>query len=479
MSAESSRGAAGGKLQRDGSAKHAFDACFYALLAGLALTPFWFGSDRPIAWDINAIYFGVLTIVYEIACLATGRKHPVSVQRLWFPALASVVVGAWALLQVSPYLPVANQEPIWSMAREMLGRDIPGAISTFPDETMLTLVKFVTGVLVFWLSLQLTRNPQRARMLVAAVGLSGAVYAVYGLLAYFAFPKTILWYPKFAYIESVTSTFVNRNSYATYAGIGLVCVVALAFSQFVNSLHSSQSKLRVFANIVANVAGQGGGWIAAALVLSIAWIMTGSRGGVVATVFAVLVLASFAAIRGRKNAATAGAILILAFGSIGIGAFSYGDYLADRIATQGFASEDRLATYQLALTSIFDAPWTGFGWGTFRQVFPMYRDSTLDPFPIWDLAHNTYLELFQGLGIPMAGLFLLAILYLLGRCVHASLTRKTSATAPLVAVAVTVLVGLHAFVDFSLQMQAIALTWTALLAAGVAQSWSSRSATQD
>jgi hypothetical protein len=40
-----------------------------------------------------------------------------------------------------------------------------------------------------------------------------------------------------------------------------------------------------------------------------------------------------------------------------------------------------------------------------------------------------------------------------------------------------VIVGLHAFVDFSLQIQAVALTWVALLEAGTAQSWSSKIAT--
>jgi hypothetical protein len=44
----------------------------------------------------------------------------------------------------------------------------------------------------------------------------------------------------------------------------------------------------------------------------------------------------------------------------------------------------------------------------------------------------------------------------------------------LVATSATVIVALHSFVDFSMQIQAVALTWTALLGAGVAQSWSSR-----
>ena len=137
-------------------------------------------------------------------------------------------------------------------------------------------------------------------------------------------------------------------------------------------------------------------------------------------------------------------------------------------------SADRLAVYKLTMLSILDAPWKGFGYGTFEYVFPMYRDNSLSPYAFWDKAHNTYLEIIQGLGIPIAALFLLMLLLLALRCGHAALTRKSSATAPLVATAATVIVALHSFVDFSMQIQAVALTWTALLGAGVAQSWSSR-----
>ena len=49
-----------------------------------------------------------------------------------------------------------------------------------------------------------------------------------------------------------------------------------------------------------------------------------------------------------------------------------------------------------------------------------------------------------------------------------------SETLPWVAASVAVLLGVHSLVDFSLQIQAIAITFMALLGAGVAQSESSR-----
>jgi hypothetical protein len=54
------------------------------------------------------------------------------------------------------------------------------------------------------------------------------------------------------------------------------------------------------------------------------------------------------------------------------------------------------------------------------------------------------------------------------------MTRQENETIPCVAAGVAFLVGIHSLADFSLQIQAIAVTFMALLGAGVAQSKSSR-----
>jgi hypothetical protein len=72
-----------------------------------------------------------------------------------------------------------------------------------------------------------------------------------------------------------------------------------------------------------------------------------------------------------------------------------------------------------------------------------------------------------------------AIALLVGRCMKAATLRQENATIPAVAASVGFLVGVHSLVDFSLQIQAVALTFAALLGAGVAQSASSRIALHD
>jgi O-antigen ligase len=234
---------------------------------------------------------------------------------------------------------------------------------------------------------------------------------------------------------------------------------------------SGRSLASQSASFIAATAGPAGAWVAAAFVLAMALVLTGSRGGILASTAGVLAWAVLGLMRGRSVRAGIGVLIALV--AVGCAILTFGDLLAERLLQEGLRASDRLAVYRLTLVSILDLPWTGFGYGTFKTVFPMYRDASLSFFGIWDKAHNTYLEIIQGLGIPMATLYFVMLSILVARCAYAALVRQRGATAPLVATSATVIVVLHSFVDFSMQIQAVALTWTALLAAGNAQFWSS------
>ena len=125
----------------------------------------------------------------------------------------------------------------------------------------------------------------------------------------------------------------------------------------------------------------------------------------------------------------------------------------------------------LTLRSLLSAPLLGFGYGTFAAVFPMFRDDSLSVYELWDKAHNTYLEIFQGLGLLFGAMLIACVVRLVWECVKGARTRKRGTTIPAIAASVSFLVGVHALVDFSLQIQAVALTYMAVLGAGVAQSF--------
>jgi O-antigen ligase len=126
------------------------------------------------------------------------------------------------------------------------------------------------------------------------------------------------------------------------------------------------------------------------------------------------------------------------------------------------------------IRSILDAPLIGYGYGTFRDIFPMFRDQSAGTFGKWDMAHNTYLEVFQGLGLLFGAMLVASIVLLALRCMKGAMTRQENEMIPCVGGAVAGLVAVNSLVDFSLQIQAVGLTFMALLGAGVAQSKSSR-----
>jgi O-antigen ligase len=99
----------------------------------------------------------------------------------------------------------------------------------------------------------------------------------------------------------------------------------------------------------------------------------------------------------------------------------------------------------------------------------MFHDESMNIWTFWDKAHNTYLEIFQGLGLPFGAMLIACVVVLVWDCVKGARTRKRDTTIPAIAAGASLVVGTHALVDFSLQIQAVTLTYMAILGAGVAQ----------
>jgi len=93
---------------------------------------------------------------------------------------------------------------------------------------------------------------------------------------------------------------------------------------------------------------------------------------------------------------------------------------------------------------------------------------------IWDKAHNTYLEHAAELGLPAALALYAGMLLLFLYLLSGIFRRRRDQIYPLVATAATILVAVHALVDFSLQIPAVAVTYAAVLGVGVAQARSPR-----
>jgi O-antigen ligase len=449
-------------------------ALFWMFIGGLAWTPFWYGSNAPLSWGANAVWFPGLAVIYEIAAAMPGKGHSVSLRALALPAGLFAIVISWGLVQSATWIPTALANPVWGMAAEALGKPLAESISVNRDLTGLALIRLITAASVFWLALQLCRDAVRARRLVWAVAAVTAVYGVYGFVALRA--GQIPWLDIPAADGRMTSTFVNHNSYATYAGIGVIAAAGLLVRLCQQELiNGGNWRLRLASAIEVLTGGEGAALLAMGFINLAALLLTGSRGGVLSVVIGLVVLGILVQRRVRSRGRRSIAGVVVLFGLLLTTLLMFGGVFVDNLNERGVGDVNRINVLVLTLRSIADIPLLGFGYGTFSNVFPLYRDRSISSAGTWTQAHDTYLEALQGLGVIVGAMLIVALAALALRCIKGALGRERNATAPCVASGVACLIGINAMVDFSLQIQAVTLTFMAVLGAGFSQATSSRS----
>jgi O-antigen ligase len=108
----------------------------------------------------------------------------------------------------------------------------------------------------------------------------------------------------------------------------------------------------------------------------------------------------------------------------------------------------------------------GAGFGTFQDVFPVYRDSACAGVRgVWERAHNVFLEGWLGLGAPFLVALAIGYAVLIGVFVHGARKRRRLRFAPIIGLAALVLATLHSIVDFSLQIPGFMVYFAAATAA--------------
>ena len=451
-------------------------ALLWVFIAGLAWCPFWFGSNTLLAWGVNAVLFPGLVVLYELSLLIRGERHPVAIKHIKVPAALFAAIILWILIQNATWTPTWLHHPIWQMAADALDRPIDGSISVNRELTTLALLRLITAASVFWIALQLCQDASRANFLLWSLAAICCAYAAYGLFAFALTPGRVLWFDNPSVPHFVTSTFINPNSFVAYAGIGFITICGLILRlyrhEFASVGGSARFRIATFIEVTGKQAAAllGGG-----AVILVALLLSGSRGGIIATALGLFVLGALTLRLRRQQFAEQREAVIL-FGALLVSAafLAFGDLVVGKISQQGFRDESRIAVYTIAVRSILGAPLLGYGYGTFADVFPMFRDQSVSTSGVWQMAHNTYLEVFQGLGLLFGAILVASVLLLVLRCVKGAMRRQRNEMMPCVAASVAMLLGVHALVDFSLQMQAVVITFMALLGAGVAQSESSR-----
>jgi len=373
-------------------------------------------------------------------------------------------------MQNVSFVPQEWKTPLWQRASEVLGISIAGSVSINTESTLTALMGLLTYAGIFWLSLQYCRKSENASLAVRTIILSGFFYALYGLWVSYSGARVILWYDKFAYLDDLTSTFVNRNSYATYAGLGLICTTGVIIRILTEPLNKPFGRTERLRQIIEDVLERSWFYLVIWVVLMMALLLSHSRAGFLSTVLSLLVLSLILSL--TRGVRIKYALLLggLSLAMVGFLLFFSGDALDKRFGSLFSDQLQRPKVYEIIINNIWENPWVGSGYGTFGEAFQSIRTPNIPGFFL--KGHNTYLENIFELGLP-AALSLFAIfagfLYLTFQGMR---KRRHGVIYPAVGFSVTCLVALHSLVDFSLQIPAVAVTYSFIIGMACAQSWS-------
>ncbi|MDE3116889.1 MAG: O-antigen ligase family protein, partial [Pseudomonadota bacterium] len=401
--------------------------------------------------------------------LATGLGVPL--------ALGGLAL-LWGVVQIIPYVPQSWSHPVWQMAAAVLGTHPAATISLNPWRSGTELMKLATYAMALWLARIFANRSERANVLLDAIIAISGVYAAYAfIMAGIGVDQFNLFYSVPTIGHGLAAPFVNRNSFACYAGLAALAAGVRLVEKGSGAVIAHRGWRTYGLTLLQYLFGRGAPYLVAAVIAASAVIATGSRAGNAAffTAAAVLfVLSLLLSLRQARGLWAMSVAIVVAAGLIALFAIN-GNVLLTRFDDMAAAGLDpglRQQEWDAALRMIHDAPLLGLGLGTYINAYPMYSD-TVTRFII-DRAHNDYLELAAGWGLPAAILWWSAMLWLVGLCARGVFQRRRARAYPMLAVAASVLVGVHSAFDFPLQMPAIALLYAVILGLGVAQAFPTR-----
>ena len=426
----------------------------WLLVFVVALAPLPFASVRPAFSGIWAAYLGVVGLAYFAVLILRGEKLRFDLARVRLPAILLGLTSAVLVLQLLPVIGFTIPLPD--------GDNINiSQLTIAPGMTTLMLCRQLSYGLFAVLVLQVCVNDNRRSQVLQAILVIVVGYALYGMIALQS-GDTILGMPKWAYIGAATGPMVNRNSFATFLGMGAVLALSMLASRIVNQTDRHKDDGRI-ANNFSNMVLLG----VAYAFLIVVIISTQSRMGLAATLIAsaVVVLLTMSTVR---NLRVGGYVVVGLVGALAAGLVLFGGGLFERLGSLEGSGEVRGDLYRQTWELIMLRPLTGFGGGTFELAFPLVQHLPVSPDMVWEKAHNTYLTLWSELGLIAGSLPIAAVAIIAFWLLRNIVARRGSWRAQMSGLAVIVLGGVHSLADFSLEIPANTFLFVALVAAGLA-----------
>ncbi len=438
---------------------------FYSLLVLILIVAMPYGIVAPWRGAVETIFecgVFVLGILWMIEGMLSGawvsRRH-----LLLLPLLLLVVFAYLQTLPLgsSPSMPGISV-PVWQ------------SISYDPYETRLMILKLLAYALTLGLLLRYTSSPGRLRVLILFIVGLGVASAMFALLRQSTQGSAPNFLFPFVRLDRGYGQFVNANHYAFLMEMALGLVLGLLAGGGVR-----RDRLLIY--------------LAAAIPLWVALVLSRSRGGILSMLCQLLLLAlMFTAVRKRKGAETrkhSVSSKLARIGSSSVSRLALGAFLltatmigiiwvgGEQITSRFEAIQDEVAIEAQESNSgarrkeIWGATWqmikehplAGVGIGGYWTALPQYHNASGKMTP--QQAHNDYLELLASGGV-IGVLLGVGFVFLLVKFARSSLSSPDPfrRAACFGALAGLFGISIHSLVDFGLHIPINALLCLTLVA---------------
>jgi hypothetical protein len=424
----------------------------YPLFFLTALTPLFFGSQRPFFWA----FWAAFTLILFILDMRFIDKAKVRLPAFQMPyKVASVLYFIFLCAITIQLLPIYDSRILSEDGYVITSRYLTLA----HGNSIHGFLRWITYGIIFFIVVQITfHNEARSRLISRFVMYCISAYAFYGILALYQFDDTILGLEKWAYQGFATGPFVNRNSFATFLGFGIIISMSLLLDKNTNSedLNGAQS-------IVQFLNGRQSFSLVCLTICTIALFLTNSRMGIFSTlVAAVMVCAMRFSIKQNivlfSSLIAASAIVLLS--QAGESSF------LDRLLFISIGFDRRMALYNDVISMISLRPLIGFGMGSFEFAYPLYHSEAVSSNKVWDLAHSTYLANWVEMGLIFGSIPVLIVLVITFKI--AIMALHLGSSQALSCLGCVCLISLHSLLDFSMEIHAVAIYFVIILALGYA-----------
>ncbi|MEE4241343.1 MAG: O-antigen ligase family protein, partial [Desulfopila sp.] len=384
----------------------------YLFIFILLFAPLAFASVE--LWSITTVelavgVLGLLLLFYQlqgrISTVAVPGALPLFLLLLYM-ALQLVPLPPWLLAILSPGS-AAVYEPVY----QAMGEDSWTSLSVHRKATVLELLRIASYGLFYVITIQLLSNGRWLEKTVKIIVGLAVFIAFLAILQRYTSPEHIYWF-RSGPDARFMGPWIHRGQFAGFMAMLLPLLLGL-FLYHKPTVDSTES-LR--ARIVDFFSSPGSNLqilLAFGIVVILFSILLSlSRTGILVTLLSLLLFYYFLS---RKRGIRSWPVLLIFVAGITLFFFNFESEelvsrINDSITVEGELQFDRIDTWRDTVEIIKVFWLTGAGFGTFVDIFPLYK--TIANQHVYDHAHNDYIELLTNggiIGFLLAGWFVVAV----------------------------------------------------------------------